>query len=296
MEWEDEEIEITDSTEAEPVELLMHVPHRLLSKQEEIDLITAAHNGDIDARNKVVECNMRLVTSIAKKFSCRTLTMEDMIQEGVFGLIAAIEKFDTGKGFRFSTYSTYWIRQAITRAIEKTDRIIRLPTHGWSSERRIKDITLQLEEELGRHPTTDELSEATGVPSYLIYSYQTMVSDPLSLNVLIGDSHDSEFVDVMPNLHAVNPEMGSLQQHDKSTLMRAIDEVLNEREKRVVHLRFGFEGNRVYTLREIGEEMRVSRERVRQLERDALKKIKKVLSHCPGFQSHMLSSSVLYQW
>lgn len=270
--------------------------HRLLSKQEEQQLIAAAQAGDLGARNELMECNVRLVVSLARRYKCRSLVLEDMVQEGILGLVTAIEKFDLNRDLKFSTYATYWVRQAITRAIEKTDRLIRMPNYGCNSERRLYEVARRLENELGRQPSIEELSLASGIPKHIVFTYLIMITDPLSLNYLNGDDRDVSFIEILPDTEAVMPHLNSLHQHDKRTLLQVVQEALTERERQVVVLRFGFEDNRPHSLQQIGDEMGMTREGVRHIQTRALRKIREVLEGIPGFQPGMVMSSSVLPW
>jgi RNA polymerase primary sigma factor len=273
----------------------------LLTKKEERALIAAAQAGNIEARNRMIEANIRLVSSIAKRYSCRSMSFEDRVQEGIFGLITAIEKFKLELGLKFSTYATYWIRQAINRSIEKTDRVIRMPSYGCRMEQQMTQSFRELEVELEREPTLDELSEASGVPRHVCWSFLNLLSDPLSIDVVAigntGEGTDVFFWELLKDKGAVNPALNSLHQHDRTVLLQTMSEQLTEREHEVIALRYGFDGHRMYTLREIAEQVGLSREGVRNVERRALWKLRQALKDKAGFQAHfVMSSSVIGGW
>src|SRR5207248_5949781 len=192
---------------------------RLLRPQEETELAERARRGDLKARQAMMEANIRLVMSIARRYTCKSLSFEDLVQEGIIGLLEAINKFEVSRGNRFSTYATYWIRQAIVRAIEKQDRMIRLPVYGCDAARRIERTQAHLSETLGRQPSPEEVARATGLPVRLIRTVNQYGQDPLSLDVLVGDSDETVFSDLVVDAGALDPEDTALDSMNRQMLL-----------------------------------------------------------------------------
>ncbi len=247
--------------------------HRLLNKREEAILARRARSGDPAARQAMMEANVRLVLSIARRYNCKTLTFEDLVQEGMLGLLEAINKFDANLGNRFSTYATYWIRQAIVRAIEKQDRIIRLPVYGCDAVRKAERAERTLSELLGRTPTPEEIAKETGLPLRLIKNLSQYAQDPLSLDVLVGDSDDTVFADLVVDSEAMDPADTALGAMERDILLEQV-ESLEPREQLVIQKRFGLKDGKVHTLKEIADQLKMSREGVRHVQLRALRKLR----------------------
>jgi RNA polymerase primary sigma factor len=211
--------------------------HRLLTAREEVILAARAKAGDEAARQAMMEANIRLVMSIARRYTCKSLTFEDLVQEGILGLLEAINKFDGSLGNRFSTYATYWIRQAIVRAIEKQDRIIRLPVYGCDAVRKVERSERTLSETLGRQPTPEEVAKDTGLPVRLVKNIAQYGQDPLSLDVLVGDSEDTVFADLVVDNDAIDPADTALGGMEREALLREV-RFLEPREQWVIEKRF----------------------------------------------------------
>jgi len=250
--------------------------HRLLTAREEIILARRARAGDPAARRAMMEANIRLVMSIARRYTCKSLTFEDLVQEGIIGLLEAINKFDGDRGNRFSTYATYWIRQAIVRAIEKQDRIIRLPVYGCDAVRKVERAEKALTESLGRPPTPEEVARETSLPVRLVKNIAQYSQDPLSLDVLVGDSEDTLFADLVVDSDAVDPADTALGGMEREALLQQVRH-LEPRERWVIQQRFGLFDGRVHTLKEIADQLKMSREGVRHVQLRALRKLRDAL-------------------
>jgi RNA polymerase primary sigma factor len=250
--------------------------HRLLTAREEVILAARARQGDEPARRAMMEANIRLVMSIARRYTCKSLTFEDLVQEGILGLLEAINKFDGSLGNRFSTYATYWIRQAIVRAIEKQDRVIRLPVYGCDAVRKAERAERALTESLQRPPTPEEVAKETGLPVRLIRNIAQYGQDPLSLDVLVGDSEDTLFADLVVDSDAFDPADTTLAAMERDALLQSVH-CLDPREQWVIEKRFGLFDGRVYTLKEIADQLKMSREGVRHVQIRALRKLREAL-------------------
>ncbi|MDO5014888.1 MAG: RNA polymerase sigma factor RpoD [Clostridia bacterium] len=245
----------------------------LLTAEEEIDLAIRIEDGDERARQKLAESNLRLVVSIAKRYVGRGMSFLDLIQEGNLGLIKAVEKFDYTKGFKFSTYATWWIRQAITRSIADQARTIRIPVHMVETINKVKKTGSKLLHENGREPTDEEIAERLDMTVDKVRDIQRVSQEPVSLDTPIGEEEDSHLGDFIPDEDAVTPADAASNLMLKEQLAEVLDS-LNEREARVLSLRFGLNDGRPRTLEEVGKEFDVTRERIRQIEAKALRKLR----------------------
>lgn len=249
---------------------------RLLTAREEVILSTRARQGDSTARQAMVESNIRLVMSIARRYTCKSLSFEDLVQEGILGLVEAINKFDATLGHRFSTYATYWIRQAIVRAIEKQDRIIRLPVYGCDAVRKVERAERHLSETLGRPPSVEEVAKETGLPVRLVKNVALYGQDPLSLDLLVGDGEDTVFSDLVMDRDAHDPENNAIESFDREMLIQQVRS-LEPREQMVIERRFGLFDGEIHTLKEIAEQLEMSREGVRHVQLRALRKLREAM-------------------
>lgn len=245
----------------------------LLTVHEEISLTERIRSGDERARERMIEANLRLVVSIARHYNCRGMTFEDVVQEGILGLMSAINKFDPTKGFRFSTYATYWIRQAIVRAIEKQSRMIRLPTYAYHAVGKLERSSMQLSDKLGRQPTSEELAVETTLSVSTVNALLQSIQEPVSLDVLLGEAEDYTLGDLQLDADAQDPEDYALQTADRENLTRILG-VLKPKERTVIENRYGLRDGRVRSLKELAKELNMSREGIRHIETRALRKLR----------------------
>ena len=242
--------------------------HQLLTAPEEIDLAKRVERGDMKAKERMINSNLRLVVSLAKRYQGHDLPLLDLIQEGMFGLMRAVEKFDWRKGFKFSTYATFWIRQAIQRGVGNKSRTIRIPVHIGQRERKIARAEGELASELGRPPSDEEIADAAEMPLQQVLEVRAAARTTTSLDRRVGDSGDSAFGELLPSDEPAPAEEVEVRL-SRQTVRRAVDR-LPERERDVVKLRYGIDGDDPAPLRETGRRLGISPERVRQLETRAL--------------------------
>ena len=279
---DEDEVDIIDDVDVlegvsteDPVRMYLkeigNVP--LLTSEEEVELAKRVEQGDEEAKKKLTEANLRLVVSIAKKYVGRGMPFLDLIQEGNMGLMKAVDKFDYTKGYKFSTYATWWIRQAITRGIADTGRTIRVPVHMVETINKTLRMTRTLLQELGREPTPEEVADRLNVPVSRVREVLKISRDPVSLDTPIGEEDDSHLGDFIEDDTALSPADSAAFSMLREELGTAL-ESLTERERQVVRLRFGLEDGRARTLEEVGKEFNVTRERIRQIEAKALRKLR----------------------
>ena len=270
------EIEMMDSVSLDdPVRMYLKEIGRvsLLTAADEVYLAKQIEAGSYDAKQRLTEANLRLVVSIAKKYIGRGMSFLDLIQEGNMGLIRAVEKFDYHKGYKFSTYATWWIRQAITRAIADQARTIRIPVHMVETINKLVRVSRRLLQELGREPTDEEIAEEMGITPEKVREIVKVSQEPVSLETPIGEEEDSHLGDFIPDNQALAPSDAASHKLLKEQV-ESVLEGLTGRERRVLQLRFGLEDGRTRTLEEVGREFNVTRERIRQIEAKALRKLR----------------------
>jgi RNA polymerase primary sigma factor len=275
----DDTAELSGVTQSDSLRMYLREIARipLLSPNREVALAQQAELGDREARNHIIEANLRLVVSIAKKYIGQGMSLEDLIGEGNIGLIRAVGKFDYRKGFRFSTYATWWIKQAITRSILEGTRAVRLPVYIMEEVMRVKRMTRQLYQDLGREPTPEAIGAALSMPAERVTELVILAERVFSLDAPISDEDENTLGDVLEDERVVNPADTT----DRKLLREEVRRVLNNltmRERQVIELRFGLVDDHDYTLEEVGRKLRVTRERVRQIEERAIRKLRHPMS------------------
>lgn len=245
----------------------------MLSADEEIELAHRIAKGDQSAKNELVEANLRLVVSLARHYQGCGLSYQDLIQEGNIGLIKAAEKFDVSKGFRFSTYASWWIKQALSRAIADQSRTIRIPVHMTENINKFKKAERELLSQLNREPKIKEIADAMGISEKQAKEIQSYIVEPTSLDIQVGDDDDTTIGSFIEDTHFVNPESAYIKESN-GDVVNAVLDTLSDREANILRLRFGIGGKKAMTLEEVGKEYGLTRERIRQIEAKALRKLR----------------------
>lgn len=245
----------------------------MLSADEEIKLAHRIAEGDQSAKNELVEANLRLVVSLARHYQGCGLSYQDLIQEGNIGLIKAAEKFDVSKGFRFSTYASWWIKQALSRAIADQSRTIRIPVHMTENINKFKKAERELLSQLNREPKIKEIADAMGISEKQTKEIQSYIVEPTSLDIQVGDDDDTTIGSFVEDTHFVNPESAYIKESN-GDVVNAVLDTLSDREANILRLRFGIGGKKAMTLEEVGKEYGLTRERIRQIEAKALRKLR----------------------
>ena len=277
-EYEDSEDFISDEEEIDlkdPIKMYLKeigkIP--LLSFEEEIELAKRIEKYDIEAKKKLIESNLRLVVSIAKKYTGHSLSFLDLVQEGNVGLIRAVEKYDYRRGFRFSTYASWWIRQAVTRALADQSRVIRVPVHMVESINKIQKAERYLYQETGKEPTHDDIAKNVNLPLKKVRDYLKVSQEPVSLETPLGADKDNKLGDFVEDKKVSSPEEYVIDEHFKEQLYSILD-TLTPREREILRLRFGLDNIKPHTLEDVGKIFNVTRERIRQVEAKAIKRLK----------------------
>lgn len=245
----------------------------MLSADEEVKLARRISEGDQSAKNELVEANLRLVVSLARHYQGCGLSYQDLIQEGNIGLIKAAEKFDVSKGFRFSTYASWWIKQALSRAIADQSRTIRIPVHMTENINKFKKTERELLNQLNREPKIKEIADAMGISEKQAKEIQSYIVEPTSLDIQVGDDDDTTIGSFIEDTHFVNPESAYIKESN-GDVVNAVLDTLSDREANILRLRFGIGGKKAMTLEEVGKEYGLTRERIRQIEAKALRKLR----------------------
>lgn len=245
----------------------------MLSADEEVKLAHRIAEGDQSAKNELVEANLRLVVSLARHYQGCGLSYQDLIQEGNIGLIKAAEKFDVSKGFRFSTYASWWIKQALSRAIADQSRTIRIPVHMTENINKFKKTERELLSQLNREPKIKEIADAMGISEKQAKEIQSYIVEPTSLDIQVGDDDDTTIGSFIEDTHFVNPESAYIRESN-GDVVNAVLDTLSDREANILRLRFGIGGKKAMTLEEVGKEYGLTRERIRQIEAKALRKLR----------------------
>lgn len=245
----------------------------MLSAEKEVELAHRIAEGDQSAKNELVEANLRLVVSLARHYQGCGLSYQDLIQEGNIGLIKAAEKFDVSKGFRFSTYASWWIKQALSRAIADQSRTIRIPVHMTENINKFKKTERELLSKLNREPKIKEIADAMGISEKQAKEIQSYIVEPTSLDIQVGDDDDTTIGSFIEDTHFVNPESAYIKESN-GDVVNAVLDTLSDREANILRLRFGIGGKKAMTLEEVGKEYGLTRERIRQIEAKALRKLR----------------------